>query len=215
MVNDRPMTPGQAADFLDVGTTALKKYALLLEQNGYSVGRNDKNHRVYTSGDMAVIRAMLILNRHKSVALEEAASIVTSADTDIAEILSYDDTGVDTNSGVHNTEPTVTTTHVATGTQHIADLMTQLQERDKAYKNFMTLVETTLKEQAVTIEVLREELQERDKRQIESTGSISESMKQQMETIEAMRKEIEALRKQQVEQAAKPTSFWGRLFGGK
>lgn len=194
MNNNRLMTPGQVADFLSVGTTAIKKYATLLEDNGYTIGRNDKNHRVYTGEDVAVIRAMLILNRHKSVPLEDAASIVTSADTDIAKILSYDGT----NSGSHTTELTDTPTHVPESSQQMAELMAQLQAHDARYKQFVTGMENSMREQTSTIEGMREEMQEHNR--------------QQAETIEALRKEIEALRNAQSD---KPTSFWARLFGGK
>jgi len=168
-MNNRPMAPGQAADYLGVGTTALKKYASLLEQNGHTIGRNDKNHRLYVGEDIALIRAMLILNRHKSVPLEEAASIVTSAGTDIAEILSYDDSHSDTHDDVHTTEPTVTTTHIAPSPSHVPEFVTQFI--------------ATLQEQASAFESMREEMREQNKKQ--------------EETIEALRKEIEALRNEQ------------------
>ncbi|MEK9198508.1 MULTISPECIES: MerR family transcriptional regulator [Bacillales] len=75
-------TPKQAADILESGTETLKKYALLLEHNGHPVHRNARNHRVYNGIDIALIKAMIKLNREKSMPLEDAASKVTSSDVD-------------------------------------------------------------------------------------------------------------------------------------
>lgn len=55
-------TPSEAANFLKIGTEILKKYALLLEQNGHTIRRNARNHREYIGEDLALIKAMLILN---------------------------------------------------------------------------------------------------------------------------------------------------------
>lgn len=90
MTEERTLTPSQAAEFLHVSTTTLKKYAILLEDQGHIIQRNSLNHRHYVGDDLARMKAMLILNRLRSVTLEEAASIVTSLDTNIAEILQLD-----------------------------------------------------------------------------------------------------------------------------
>lgn len=102
-------SPKQAADLLEIGTETLKKYALLLEQNGHTIRRNARNHREYIGKDLALIKAMLILNRDKSVLLEDAASIVTSSDTDVEKIIREDNEKNGMNSAAHNTVPTVIT----------------------------------------------------------------------------------------------------------
>lgn len=158
---DQLMSPKQAADFLSVKANALKKYALLLEKNGYSVSRNELNYRMYSGQDIAMIRAMLILNRLKSVQLEDAASIVTSSDTNIANILAMDDT----HSDVHNDGQTdvlpVTQSQVPTVPTHVTELITslqlELQARDALHNEFMAAIDDKLAEQTTMIQQLSEQ----------------------------------------------------------
>lgn len=157
MTIEQALSPKQAADLLGVGPNALKKYALLLEQNGYSVTRNEKNHRVYSPGDLDIIRAMLILNRIKGVQLDDAASKVTASDVNISLILSYDDTYT----AVHTTVPNVTESHIPAIPQHVTDFITALQSelkaRDVLHTEFMTAIEDKLSEQTTMIQQLSEQ----------------------------------------------------------
>lgn len=179
-------TPAQVADFLGVGTTALKKYALLLEQHGHTIGRNDKNHRYYTGTDIGIIKAMLILNRNKGVQLEQAADIVTSVDTDISLILKNDDT----KNVTYDAVPTVT----ATQKPNIASLIAPIMAQQKAQYN-----------------ALREELAERDKLMIQLQSEVATQLQEQAATIAGLRGELEALRKQ-AEESEEKSGFWNRLF---
>lgn len=156
-MSDQLMSPKQAADFLNVGANALKKYALMLEHNGYNVSRNEMNHRIYSPADVAIIRAMLILNRIKGVQLDEAASKVTASDADIALILSYDDT----RPTEHNAVSTVTESQVPAVTAQVAEYITELQEemraRDALHIEFVASIDDRLNEQAkVTAQLLEQ-----------------------------------------------------------
>lgn len=187
---DQLMSPKQAADFLSVKANALKKYALLLEKNGYNVSRNELNYRMYSGQDIAMIRAMLILNRLKSIQLEDAASIVTSSDTKIADILAMDDT----HSDVHNDAQTdvlpVTQSQVPSVSIHVTDLITslqsELQSRDALHTEFMVAIDDRLNEQK----------------------ALNEKLLAQNEVLLGKLEELE--RKQEEESKR---SLWSKLFG--
>lgn len=195
MENDK-LTPRQTSDILGIGTETLKKYAALLEHNGHSIGRNARHHRYYTGTDLGLLRAMIVLNRDKSVTLEDSASIVTSTDTDISAILGETDDTVAT-TVQSNEVSTVIPVQISKEFNQILELM-QLQHAE--------------------IDTLRLELELRDKEHSEFMADISNKMKeqnelakQQLTTIEELRGEIEEIRKQA---AVKPEpSFWMRLFG--
>lgn len=190
------LTPRQTSDILGIGTETLKKYAALLEHNGHSIGRNARQHRYYTGTDIDLLRAMIVLNRDKSVTLEDSASIVTSTDTDIPRILGEKDNTV---------AATVQSTEVSTV------IPVQLSKEFNKIFELMQL-------QHAEIDSLRMELELRDREHSEFMVDISKKMKDQTEqgkqqliTIEKLRGEIEEIRKQS---ADKPEpSFWARLFG--
>ena len=180
------MSPRQASDFLNVTTSALKKYALLLEANGYVVSRNELNYRMYSGQDIAMIRAMLILNRVKSVQLEEAASIVTSSDTDIQQILEMDDTQHDTKNDVlpvTKSQITDVSEHI---TELIASLQAEIQDRDALHTQLLTAIDDKLNVQ----------------RQI--------NMRLMMKNDELLARLEELERKQEEE---RQRSIWSRIFG--
>ncbi|MER2008669.1 MAG: transcriptional regulator [Psychrobacillus sp.] len=187
---DQLMSPKQASDFLSVKANALKKYALLLEKNGYNVSRNELNYRMYNGQDIAMIRAMLILNRVKSVQLEDAASIVTSSDTNIADILAMDDTHTDVHNDGHTDVLAVTQSQVPAVPTHVADLITSLQKelqvRDTLYTDFMAAIDDKLSEQTTMIQQLSEQ---------------NESLLARLEEME---------RKQESDNRK---SLWAKLFG--
>lgn len=188
MDNDK-LTPRQASDLLGIGTETLKKYASLLEHNGHFIGRNGRQHRYYNGTDIGLLRAMLTLNRDKSVTLEDAASIVTSADTDIKAILN--ETGA-------TVTDTGTSTEVSTGIP--------LHIQEEIYGAFTE----RMFENVAEINTLRLELELRDKEHSDFMQNIATKLDIQKETIDLLREEVELLRKQAAE---KPSSFWSRLFG--
>jgi len=186
-MNNDNLTPAQAADFLDISAHTVKKYARLLELRGHTVARNGLNHRIFTGTDMALMQAMVVLNRDKSVNLEHAADIVTSSDTDISEILGRT---------VTESEPyTVDSTEIAVQGGHNMELLTQIFTQ---YQN--------------DIITMRTEMEARDQLMIEVQSQISTQLSEQAATIEELREEVAELRKQ-AEDKPEPTSIWSRLFG--
>ena len=143
-MSNQLMSPKQASDFLNVTTSALKKYALLLEANGYAVSRNELNYRMYSGQDIAMIRAMLILNRLKSVQLEDAASIVTSSDTDIQQILEMDGAHDGTNNDVLPVTQSQITDVSAHLTGLISSLQSEIQDRDALHTQLLAAIDDKL-----------------------------------------------------------------------
>lgn len=185
-MNNENLTPAQAADFLDISAHTVKKYARLLELRGHTVARNGLNHRIFTGTDMALMQAMVVLNRDKSVILERAADIVTSADTDISAILK----GNVTKSGLHTDDSTEIAVQGARDMELLMQIFTQYQ---------------------TDMAVLRKELEARDQLMLEVQTQINTQLAEQAATIEGLRGEVAELRNQ-AEEKPQP-SIWSRLFG--
>ena len=192
-------TPKQAADILEIGTETLKKYALLLEHNGHAVHRNARNHRVYNGIDIALIKAMIKLNREKSMPLEDAASKVTSSDVDLKAILGNE---------LHN-DDTVTNNNVRT--------VTTLQ--DNAWIEFYNGFITELKGLKEENHALQRLIVENDTKYAEAILEISNRVGDQSKIIEEQSKAIAEqsatiaeLHKRLDEAASKKPSLWARLF---
>lgn len=191
MSNDRRLTAKEVAEILGFTTTNLKHYASLLEMNGLELFRNTRNHREYSEQDVKILRAMQRLNRDKSTPLDEAASFVMSADTDIDAILAQ---GLPQVVASDDANTSVVTQDSGNAERVLAEVLSLLTQRQADY------------------EVLREELEARDKLMLEMQSEVSRQMQEQASTIEDLREEIEELRKQ----ADKPApSIWSLLFGKK
>lgn len=193
-------TPKQAADILEIGTETLKKYALLLEHNGHAVHRNARNHRVYNGIDIALVKAMIKLNREKSMPLEDAASKVTSSDVDLKAILGNE---------LHN-DDTVTNNNVRT--------VTTLQ--DNAWIEFYNGFIMELKGLKEENHALQRLIVENDSKHAEAILEISNRVGDQSKIIEEQSKAIAEqsatiaeLHKRLDEAASKKPSLWARLFG--
>lgn len=198
-------TPKQAADILEIGTETLKKYALLLEHNGHTVSRNARNHRIYNGTDIALIKAMVKLNKAKSMPLENAASKVTSSDVDLKAILGDElQSDTETNNVTHNTVRAVTT----------------LQENAwlDFYNGFITELKG-LKEENHALQLL---VVENESKHTQALQEISNKLGDQARIIEEQSKAISEqsatiaeLHKRLDEAAVKKPSLWAKLFGGK
>lgn len=202
-MDDQQYTPAQVAEILDVGATAVRKYSLLLEQYGHEIKRNNKGYRVYSGHDVALLKALLVLNRDKSMTLDDAASRVTSSDVDIAAIIGFND---DTHSAMQNAVSAVMTTQPPSVAGDIAAyeaavaLIEQLQQQvelsNTLHTKFMAAIDEKLEEQHNVIALQNEEM-----------ALQSEQLKRQAEILEEQAKQIEELKQLQ------KRSFWAKLFG--
>lgn len=189
--NDRRLTAKEVADILGFTTTNLKHYASLLELNGMKIFRNTRNHREYAEHDVKLLRAMQILNRDKSMLLEEAASAVTASDADIEGILTPKMSPV-----------------IATDDASISVVPQDGGSAERVLAHLSALMADN--------KALREELHSRDKLMLDFQSDISDKMAEQAKIIEeqsaaleTMRAELESIRKI----AEEKPSVWSRLFG--
>lgn len=188
---DRRLTAKETAELLGFTTTNLKHYASLLELNGLQLHRNTRNHREYSQRDIDILRAMQILNREKSMPLEDAASFVMSSDTDIDALLSQ-----------------ISPQEVATIDANVSVVPQGSGDAERVLAEVLAL----LTQRRAEFDALREELAARDKLMIDMQAEVSTQMQEQAATIQELRSEIEELRKQ----ADKPApSIWSLLFGKK
>lgn len=73
----KALTPADVALKLDIGTSTLRKYSLLLEDNGVTFKRNAKNSRQYTESDVITLQRMITLMKTDGVTVENAAYAVS------------------------------------------------------------------------------------------------------------------------------------------
>lgn len=99
-MNSDTLTPSQASEILGLSAVNLKKYAIMLENNGHNIGRNNRGHRTYNDTDIKLMQAIILLNRTKNLSLDDAVEKVTSADTDIEVILNNATSNDTNNSGI-------------------------------------------------------------------------------------------------------------------
>lgn len=183
-MNNDKMSAKQVAEILGLTITNLKFYASRLELNGLEVRRNSRNHREYSDQDVKTIRAMQLLNREKSMSLDDAASFVMSSDTDIDAILSP---------GLPQVSATIDSA-----------ISVVKQESDNA-ERILSEVLSLMAERQGEIIGLRKELEARDKLTISFQSEISTQLSDQSKTIDALRKELAEMK--QVKK-----SFWSKFF---
>lgn len=179
------MTAKEVAEILGFTTTNLKHYAGLLEREGLELFRNTRNHREYSRQDVKLLRAMQLLNREKSMPLDDAASFVMSSDTDIDALLSQQ-------------VPQV----VATNDANISVVSEESGSAERVLSEVLSL----MAQQQAEIVALREELEARDQLSLTFQSELSKQLEEQTATIEDLRKEIAEMKE------TKP-SLWSRIFG--
>lgn len=68
------------AEQIGVSKTSVHHYINILEETGYQVSRNARKHRQYTEKDVAIVRALITLNKERGIKLKEAAQLVVAPD---------------------------------------------------------------------------------------------------------------------------------------
>lgn len=205
---DRRLSAKETAELVGLSVTNLKHYASLLEFNGLEIHRNTRNHREYTQHDAKILQAMVKLNRDKSMNLEDAASKVMSADTDLDLIMSLNDAKNDAKEPevirvyAHDSEKDIRDiAHVrndlALALSQLNQVYMELKARDQQRLEYMQSFESTLKEQADRITEQSKAIEEQSKAIAEQSATIAE------------------LHKRLDEAASKKPSLWARLFGSK
>lgn len=150
------MQAKEVSFLLGFTTTNLKNYANLLEENGLIIHRNAKNHREYTNQDINLIKAMIYLNKKKSMLLEDAASFVMSAD--ITNILSQQQE-LDTRKFAQaNDNSTDVLSILSNLLQEQKQLRIDMLERDAKHLQFIKIITERLNEQNEALLALQEDI---------------------------------------------------------
>lgn len=71
------LKPADVALRMDISTSTLRKYSLLLEENGIIFSRNSKNSRQYSETDVITLQRMITLMKTDGVTVENAAFAVS------------------------------------------------------------------------------------------------------------------------------------------
>lgn len=74
---EKALTPADVAHKMDISPSTLRKYSLLLEENGVIFKRNAKNSRQYTESDVMTLQRMITLMKTDGVTVENAAYTVS------------------------------------------------------------------------------------------------------------------------------------------
>ena len=179
------LTAKETAEKLSFTTTNLKHYATLLEQNGHTIFRNTRNHREYSLHDVDLLTAMKILNRDKSMLLEEAASLVMSEDTDLQAILQLSKERIDANIRVVAQDDNANSHELTV----INAYFHEMELRDKEQLQLLKIIQEQLNAQTEENKMLREELLE---------------IKRELQTMKQLEMKIKP--------AEQKESFWQKIF---
>lgn len=191
------LSASDTATLLGLKTPNLKHYAELLEQNGLNIYRDAKKHRFYTREDIKILKAMIYLNKEKSMLLEDAASFVMSSDTDIDHLLSE--------TKRNNEERRVIAQSIENNLGTLDVLLSILNEQKAMREDFMKR-EQSQYEAIKAVETVT--LQ-----QHETIKEVLETVKQQTATIEGLKSELEAVKEQNDEEKElSKKSFWAKIF---
>jgi len=69
-------SPGNVQELLGMDSNTLRKYATLLEGNGYQIQRNHRGHRSYAGHDLITLRKLIEFSKQEGMTLELSAQAV-------------------------------------------------------------------------------------------------------------------------------------------
>jgi DNA-binding transcriptional MerR regulator len=69
-------SPGNLQELLGIDSNTLRKYATLLEGQGYSIHRNNRGHRGYCDKDIIILRKLIDFSKQEGMTLEDSAQAV-------------------------------------------------------------------------------------------------------------------------------------------
>lgn len=70
------LTGTQVSKKLGLKPSTFRKYQDVLEKAGYTIKRNDKGHRQYTSYDVMIFEKLINYKKHDDITLEKAAALI-------------------------------------------------------------------------------------------------------------------------------------------
>ncbi len=172
-MEERLYSPKEVTEQLETTAETLKKYSLLLEKNGMNISRNKRGHREYSEENIKIIKALIYLNKEKSVSLEDAASLVLSSDFDftIMQPSVIDNVTNPTVTTLLNNDITLQNEVVVMVTNQLLQLHNELEVQKKKDDEFQKIVTDRLEEQRDLIIQQEEMLKKLSKRLEESKKS--------------------------------------------
>lgn len=70
-------SPSEVSKLLELNTATLRKYSIMLEKQGYDIGRNSQNHRYYQDKDIITLRRV-ITGSKSGITLDQSIKNVVS-----------------------------------------------------------------------------------------------------------------------------------------
>lgn len=154
------MSPKQVVEQLDISSETLKKYSLLLEKNGMEIDRNKRGHRQYSEENVEIIKALMFLNKEKSVNLDEAANMVTTSDFDFSIINVTSTVTNDEVITLQNNDMTVHNELAVTVINQLQLLKNENDQRDMRTAEFQKIITERLEDQRDLIVSQEEKIEE-------------------------------------------------------
>lgn len=77
---------GTLAEYVGVSKSSVNHYVSILEEHGYQVTRNARQHREFTDKDLEIVKALLTLNKKRGMKLKEAAQLVMAPGFEVANV---------------------------------------------------------------------------------------------------------------------------------
>ncbi|WP_375362001.1 DUF3967 domain-containing protein [Bacillus paranthracis] len=74
--HDKVYSPTDVQELLKIDSSTLRKYAILLEKNGYYFLKNERGHRGYFDKDIITLRKLLEFSQQPDMTLERSAKAV-------------------------------------------------------------------------------------------------------------------------------------------
>ncbi len=200
----------EVGEILDIKEGTVRKYARLMESNGYTFHRNENEQRGFFERDVMVMKRIQALSKTKGVTLEDAVRAVL------------------------NDLPEKSTELVTQTVTALPDEVLRHMMRYEVMFNSIQDLHNDLQELHNDNEELKKDRQElkRDNQELkELVSNVTEQVKQQKDYIEEsikrrdealtqLMREIQEEKQKEIEkekekEAEKKKGFWARLFGSK
>lgn len=200
------MTPAEVSAMLGISSSTLRKYCLLLEEQGVKFRRNANNSRKFTDMDVVTLQKMITLMNSEGVSVEDAvftASAWVNGNPFVADESAATDNAIER----HNDDIT------AALISEVRSLKDQIQEQQEVIDSFRLAQEQRDSYFVEILETLQGKLDElNEQKQLPEPDQ--DPNPQLLEEIEGLRKEVHQLNENTVskDKAEKKRGFFSRWF---
>lgn len=177
------------ASFLDISSSTLRKWCLLLEEQGYIFIRDDNDRRAFTERDVIALKKLKELTKDGTMSLENASIAISSQ---------YQHSV--TTDGTHVIESVNQPTRPIERFNEVIIKINELAENGKRQ-------EALIKKQEALIQMLLQQTEKQEKLLNNVLNERDEQLCTAIEEIKEARKQIAAMNEE------RKKSFWQRVFG--